>query len=112
MNTPKTRHYPCCFTLESNPGPFAGIFCATGNFLFHFMASFWNIFNQPIDCQLGGGVALNPLKPIIRANFVPKAGKRNKTWGSESKKRGMGTVYTAIAKLSNWLIVEINTFAP
>ncbi len=111
MNTPKTRHYPCCFTLESNPGPFAGIFCATGNFLFHFMASFWNILtNQLIVSSLGGGG--KPVEAHNKGKFCSQSREKEQTWGSESKKRGMGTVYTAIAKLSNWLIVEINTFAP
>lgn len=51
MNTPKTLHYPCCFTFESNPGPLAGIFCATGFFLFHFSGIKMEHFSQYVDCQ-------------------------------------------------------------
>ncbi len=51
MSTPKTRHYPCCFTLESNPGLLAGIFCISGISLFLFYGIKMEHFNKGAGCQ-------------------------------------------------------------
>lgn len=70
MKTAETRHYPCCFSLESNPGFPCRDFCATGKFYFDFVASperseldgaekhrTWEqngTFFQFVDCQYVG----------------------------------------------------------
>lgn len=100
MSTPKTLHYPCCFTLELNPCVLPGFLHFRHLFYPCFMGTKRNILIESLDVNWLD-ITNCLLKARIMVNFVPKARvwEQNKRQGY--KKRAYGN-----SLYSYWQIAE------